>query len=285
MLTRTELIEARRNAIVVSNRLIQERYFELSEIPLKTLLYTISKIKPDDEPNKKYTLSVRELCEVCNLKITGTNRYKGRRGLIYAVMRELRARHLDLYDEKGLEFNTGWFNKVKMEEDNDTVSYYFDIDLMPYLFQLKIGMGNLTITTLEILCAMDRASSIRLYLFLRSIAGMGVRQRVMLDELKDRIGMSGKYENFYDMRMRILTPAIEDINLYSDLEVSYNEVKEGKKVVALDFHIKSKHTATLSQEVLSIKALNRAKRFVIGNPNRTARQVANVKYRKRGEEQ
>lgn len=277
MLTNAELIEERNNAIVVSNKLIQNSYFDLNMIPLKTLLYTISKIKPTDTPYKEYMLSIRDLCQVCNMKVSGTNAYKGRNGIVYKAMRELRAKHLDLYDEQGRAFNTGWFAKVKMEHDNDTVYYTFDSDLMPYLFNLSMEMGGLSITTMEICCALETPQGIRLYLFLRSIASLGVRQRITLDEIRERTGNAGRYDAYKDLRVRVLTPAIEDINRFADIEISYNEVKQGKKVVALDFTIKSKKI--LSKETLDTKQHNR---YIVlygaKNPNRTYKKVANQQY-------
>lgn len=284
MLTASELREERQNAIVISNRLIQNSYFELNMIPLKTLLYTISKIKPEDEPNKEYKISIRELCQVCNMRIKGTNTYKGKNGLVYRAMRELRAKHLDLYDEQGRAFNTGWFSKVKMEHDNDTVYYTFDTDLMPYLFNLSMEMGGLTISTMEICCALETPQGIMLYLFLRSIASR--RDKVIsLDEIRERTGNRDKYDAYKDLRRRILTPAIDDINKYSDMEVSYQEVKQGKGVIALDFTIRARNR--LTAEEWNRKSLNRALAlYGKRNPNRmykmptdTVRLYANI-YRK-----
>lgn len=237
MLTYEELVNERNQSIVVSNRLIQNSYFELNMIPLKILLYCISKIQKDDEPNKIYRISVRDLCQVCNMKIKGTNAYKGRNGIVYRTMRDLRGKHLDLFDEQGRAFNTGWFAKVKMENDNDTVYYTFDSDLMPYLFHLTNEIGGFTITVMEIICALETPQGIRLYLFLRSIASLRRTQRIDLDTIRERTGNVGLYEDYSGLRKRILTPAIEDINKYSDIEVEYNVHKEGKRVVALDFTI------------------------------------------------
>lgn len=236
MLTKNELIDERQNPIVISNRLIQNSYFDLNMIPLKTLLYTISKIEKDDSPLKEYKISIRDLCRVCNMPTVGTNAYKGRGGIVYKAMRELRAKHLDLFDNEGRAFNTGWFAKVKMEKDNDTVYYTFDSDLMPYLFNLKKELGY-TITKPEVILAMETPMGIRLYLFLRSIYSMKWKRRITLDEIRERTGNAGKYAAYKDLRVNVLTPAINDINEYGDIEVSYNEVKEGKKVVALDFNI------------------------------------------------
>ena len=260
MLSRSELIDARNQSVVISNRLIQNSYFALTEIQLKSLLYTISKIQETDEPWKEYSLSVRDLCEVCNMRTIGTNTYKGRTGLVYGAMRELRGKHLDLFDEKGRAFNTGWFSKVKMENDNDTVYYTFDTDLMPYLFHLKKEIGY-TITHLETLLSMDSPVGMRLYLFLRSIAFRGTTQTVTLDEIRERTGNAGKYDKYKDLRVRVIEPAIEDINKYSDMSVECVEVKKGKKVIALDFTIRDKNR--LTDEEKAYKRLNRVKAFRI----------------------
>ena len=268
MLTHDELIDERNHSIVVSNRLIQNSYFDLNMIPLKTLLYCISKIEKNDAPDKVYSISIRDLCQVCNMKIKGTNAYKGRGGVVYKAMRELRAKHLDLYDEQGRAFNTGWFSKVKMENDNDTVYYTFDSDLMPYLFNLTKEMGGFTISVMEIVCALETPQGIRLYLFLRSIASLGRNQRIYLDTIRERTGNAGKYDLYADVRRFILNPAIDDINKYSDIEVSYTIApKEGKKVVALDFTITTKKY--LDDETIQQRRHNRnIALYGWKNPNR-----------------
>lgn len=267
MLTIDELDIQRNTAIVVSNRLLQNSYFELKMLQFKTLLYTISKIKKDDAPNKEYKISIRELCQVCNMRVKGTNAYKGRNGIVYRAMRELRGKHLDLFDEQGRAFNTGWFSKVKMENDNDTVYYTFDSDLMPYLFNLSFDMGGLTITTLEIMCSLETLPGMRLYWFLRSIASLGKTQRITLDDIRDSTGFAGKYSLYADVQRYILKPAIDDINTYSDIQISYSPVKEGRKVVAIDFTI-SRHYMMDDREKEQRK-LNRSKSLLItNNPNR-----------------
>jgi plasmid replication initiation protein len=211
------------------------------------------------------------------MRIKGTNAYKGRNGIVYKAMRELRGKHLDLYDEKGRAFNTGWFSKVKMENDNDTVYYSFDSDLMPYLFNLRLEMGGLSITTMEMCCALETPQGVRLYLFLRSIAYKGMRQRIDLDTIRERTGNAGLYEAYKDLRVRVLTPAIEDINKYADMEVSYNEVRQGKKVVALDFTIKDRRRLT-ADELFSKEHNRNMLLYGAKNPNRTYKKVANTKY-------
>jgi plasmid replication initiation protein len=175
----------------------------------------------------------------------GTNAYKGRGGIVYKAMRELRAKHLDLFDEQGRAFNTGWFSKVKMENDNDTVYYTYDADLMPYLFYLKKELGY-TITTADVILAMESPMGIRLYLYLRSIYSLKGERRITLDEIRERTGNAGRYELYADLRRYILTPALDDINKYSDMEVEYKVVREGRKVVALDFNITMKKGEVLA---------------------------------------
>jgi len=280
MLNGLDLINERENTIVMSNRLIQNSYYELSIIPLKTLLYAISKIKRDDTHEKEYSISVTELCQVCRMPYKGTNAYKGRGGIVYKAMRELRAKHLDLFDEQGRAFNTGWFSKVKMEKDNDTVYYTFDSDLMPYLFNLTKEIGNFTITTLSVICSMETIQGIRMYLFLRSIAGMR-KVEVTLDEIRERTGHAGKYEAFKDLRIRVIEPAIEEINNYSDIEVKW-EVgeKEGKKIKSIVFTINSGAYLTADEKDEKEHRRN-MKLYGVKSPAFTYRKERRIKYIKR----
>lgn len=59
-----------------------------------------------------------------------------------------------------------------------------------------------------------------------------------IDDLKIRLG--APYKNFFDMRRKVLDVAVKEINLYTDIEVTWQPIKKGRKVVKVQFDIKKR---------------------------------------------
>jgi len=52
------------------------------------------------------------------------------------------------------------------------------------------------------------------------------------------LGLESKYIEFRAMNQLVLKPAIKELNEKSNIIVSVNTVKNGRSVIALDFHFK-----------------------------------------------
>ena len=57
------------------------------------------------------------------------------------------------------------------------------------------------------------------------------------------------YANFKDFRRFVLEIALREINKYTDLNVSYQTVKKGRKVIRVVFDIAEKQEPELSQAI------------------------------------
>ena len=90
---------------------------------------------------------------------------------------------------------------------------------------------------------MKSTYGIRLYELLKSYSNLKTK-RFSLDELRERLDAdTASYKKNYGLfKKYVLEPALKDIE-YSDLRVSYIEIKEGRKVIAVDF--------VISQDVLA----------------------------------
>jgi plasmid replication initiation protein len=64
----------------------------------------------------------------------------------------------------------------------------------------------------------------------------------LIDEFKELL-LATNYNNFKDFRNRVLEKAIDEINFYTDLDVSYETITKGRKVIAVKIYIKKKEMA------------------------------------------
>ncbi|HDI9907500.1 TPA: replication initiation protein, partial [Escherichia coli] len=61
-------------------------------------------------------------------------------------------------------------------------------------------------------------------------------EKISIDWMKDRSGLTGKYADFKNFRVRVLDPAVDAINRTTDLTVRYETVTTGRKVTHLVFN-------------------------------------------------
>ena len=82
---------------------------------------------------------------------------------------------------------------------------------------------------------MQSQYSFLLFEQLKSYANL--KQRIFdIDDLKSKIGGTN-YVNFKDFRKNVLEKATNEINQYTDLEISWEPVNQGRKVIGIKFYI------------------------------------------------
>ncbi|EOE7566752.1 replication initiation protein [Salmonella enterica] len=114
------------------------------------------------------------------------------------------------------------------------VEITFSDAIMPYLTQLK---GQFTKVVVKNVSSLSSTYSIRIYELLQQFRSTGDRT-IFLDDFRAMLDISDKYELFKDLNKFLLKPAVAELNEKSDLEVSVETVKQGRKVVALRFWFK-----------------------------------------------
>ena len=97
--------------------------------------------------------------------------------------------------------------------------------------------------------------SIRLYEMLKQYEQIGSRV-FNLDELQDLLQVPKSYRIWRAFSRRVLEQSLKEINHYSDLEISFDTIRQGRKITAISFKIAPKlQKLSLSR----YKALVRAK--------------------------
>ena len=230
---RLEITTQRSYLVVKANEIIQKARYDLNITELKALSYIFSKIKPTDTELQEYTISVKEYCQVCGLDYKNGGNYQ----YIKQTIKQLRDKSFWIRDEKGNEVLIGWLQKARINKGSGKIIVKLDDDLQKYV----IGLFD-NYTQYELLCTLPMKSnySFRMYEILKSYA-FTKRHTFDIDDLK-RMLAADHYVNFKDFRRYVLEIATKEINLYSDIEVSWEPVYKGRKVVQVYFDIKQRDT-------------------------------------------
>ena len=135
----------------------------------------------------------------------------------------------------GTETTVSWLSKVTISKQSGIVKVKFDDDMKPYLLQLS---KNFTSFEIIYTLAMKSQYSIRLYELLKSYQWMG---KISFDigNLKELLEAEN-YINFKDFRKKVLEIALREISTFSDIKITYELKKEGKKFTQITFFIDQK---------------------------------------------
>ena len=228
---RQDIREARNELVVKHNDLLRKSRYTLSANEQKIIIYLVSKINADDKELKEIEINILDFCKVIGIEINGDayNRVK-------ETIKSLADKSWWLTFTEKKETLFRWINEAEIEKGNGIIKLQLSNHLKPYLLELK---QNFTKYELINVLSLRSKYSIRLYELLKSYLWQGGWQ-VSVKEIRELLETEGKYKEFKDFRKRVLNPAIEEINGYTDLQIKMTTLKSGKTISHLHFKIDEK---------------------------------------------
>lgn len=215
--------------VAKANEIVQRARYDLSLSELKLLSYIFSQIKPNDQvAGKKFEFSVKEYATLLGIDDASGKNYKD----IKATLKSLRDKSFWLQQPDGSEIIVGWISTAEVRKNSGKISVWLDPKLSEYLTGL---ISNYTQYELLSTLPMRSSYSVRIYELLKSYAYQHGHE-FDIDDLKGLL-MAERYKNFKDFRRKVLDVAVNEINLYTDIEVSWEPVTKGRKVIAVKFDI------------------------------------------------
>lgn len=239
---RIEISKKREYLVVKGNELIQQNRFELSLTEQKTVAFICSMIKPVEAIDKangvpfqlEYEFNIRDYCKVCGISYDSGKNYAE----VKATLKRLRDRSMWLAMSDGSESLVGWLAKVNTNKKSGIAKIKIDEDLVPYLFDLG---QKFTQYQLYNILAMKSAFSVRMYELMKSYAFQKTKD-FDIDELKRLLMVEDvkSYIRFPDFRRKVLEVAQREINELTDINIHFEPITKGRKVVKVKFRIEQK---------------------------------------------
>lgn len=125
-----------------------------------------------------------------------------------------------------------WVSDVKFKKGSGQVKLRFSDAVKGYLGNLK---ARFTSFKFEQVSSLKSVYSIRLYELFIQFQKFEQRQ-VSIEELKAMLGIEPEqYRLIKELKRRVINPAIKELNDKTNLEVNYEQIKDGRKIVALEF--------------------------------------------------
>ena len=218
-----------KNHVVKSNKVIEASY-QLSAVEQRIVLAAISRI-PKNQPitdDELYPVSVDEL------KQLGVHEKTAYRDLKEGINR-LYERSINLsIDDKSIKMR--WVQEIQFLDSQSVIGIRFSKPILPFISNLS---REFTKYALSDIAGINSGYGIRIYELLVQYRQIGKRE-ISVESLRTMLELGKKYPLFADFKKRVIDTAIDQINEYSPLKVTYEQKKTGRKVTHIIFSFKEK---------------------------------------------
>ena len=218
-----------KNHVVKSNQVIEASY-QLSAVEQRIVLAAISRI-PKNQPitdDELYPVSVDEL------KQLGVHEKTAYRDLKEGINR-LYERSINLsIDDKSIKMR--WVQEIQFLDSQSVIGIRFSKPILPFISNLS---REFTKYALSDIAGINSGYGIRIYELLVQYRQIGKRE-ISVESLRTMLEVGKKYPLFADFKKRVIDTAIDQINEYSPLKVTYEQKKTGRKVTHIIFSFKEK---------------------------------------------
>lgn len=215
--------------VTKSNALIMASY-NLSTHEQKLILTLASLVQPKDEDFKAYSFKIRDFMSL--LGVSNQSRYNDTAKITKNLMKKV----LEIREDNQLK-QVAWLCSAVYKFGEGIVTLKFAPELKEHLLYLK---EFYTTYRLENVLTLKSKYSIRLYEILKSNMYKGV-MTISLEELKKMVGATAKYFKVYqDFKIKVLLQSQKEINEKTDIEFEFMEVREWRKIMAIQFKTRPK---------------------------------------------
>lgn len=131
-----------------------------------------------------------------------------------------------------------WVSRIAYIDELAQVELIFSPDVVPLITRLE---EHFTRYELEQVAGLSSAYAVRLYEMLLSQRGRRKTDLIDLPELRNRLGVAeDEYKRMHHFKCRVLDLAMSQINEHTDITASYEQHKQGRKIVGFSFTFKFK---------------------------------------------
>lgn len=176
-------------------------------------------------------------------------------------------RRFSYIDDKGKVIKSRWIQQVRYLDDEGAIELVFTLAVVNGISRIDGAEDFFTSYLLEQTASMDSIYSVRLYELLVQWKAAKQTPMFALEKFRDQLGVGiEEYKAMNDFKKRVLLVAIDEINKKSDIKISYEQVKKGRKIVGFTFTVHEK-TKAKSDVVSKERDANTADMFTVEGLN------------------
>jgi plasmid replication initiation protein len=217
--------------VTKSNNLINCNY-NLSLQEQKIILTLASMVQPQDTEFAEYEFKIKDFIKLLGIK--DQSKYTE----LPKITKELKKKVFEITEGTDL-IQVSWLGGVRYKKNEGLLILSLDKGLKPYMLGLK---ELYTSYKLENVLSLKSKYSIRLFEILKSNLFKKTIE-IELEELKKMVGATEKTYNIYNnFKRKVLIQAQKELNYKTDIYFEFEEIKNGRKITSIQFHIKANKT-------------------------------------------
>ena len=142
--------------------------------------------------------------------------------------------------EKGNKENvtSRWVQSISYVENEAIVRLKFSDDVAPLIHSLE---KHFTSYELEQVAGLNSKYAVRLYELVVAWRTTGKTPMLSVDELRQKLGVvNGEYQKMEVFKRRVLDFSVQQINEKTDITITYEQQKQGRKIIGFTFSFKQK---------------------------------------------
>lgn len=220
----------KRNLIVKKSNTLIEAKYRLSSVESKLMALVISGVR------QNCTLFRYQVNDLMTLfDVEGHSIY----GVLEDAVKRLNTSEVTIIKKRGDPLITTWVASAEYFKSQGIVEIEISQKLLPYLIDLKKHFTSYPFLSV---CNFKSTYSFRIYELVKQwpYEQFGFRE-MSLSEIKEFLNLSSnQYEKYSAFKRYVLLTAKDEINQKSDLLISFQEIKEGRKITKIKFIIQQK---------------------------------------------
>lgn len=226
-----------KNLIIKDNALINASY-HLDLIEQRLILLAIAQSRRVGEEltaTTKLKISVSDYIDTYSLQ--GRSVYEN----IKKACKTLFERQFTYTEqqEKGVRVATSrWVSEIAYNDKTTAIDMTFAPSVVPLITMLE---RHFTSYDLEQVAGLNSKYAIRLYEIVIAWKSNGKTNQIGVEQLRDRLGVfDDEYQRMELFKRKVLDKSVAEINKKTEINLSYEQHKQGRKIVGFTFTIKQK---------------------------------------------
>ena len=213
--------------LVVKDNSLIDASFNLSLVEQRLMLLAIVEARELDKLTPDTPIEVRATAYRDQYKTDESNAYSQ----LADASKQLFNRqfsYIDRYADTDAVTVSRWVNEVTYVNDKGMVVMYLNRNVISMISRLE---ANFTQYLLEQVSDFKSKHSIRLYELLIKYRDIETSKKFEIAELRSKLGLENdEYKVTADFKKRVLDVAIKEINDKADIQIKYEQFKEGRTI-------------------------------------------------------
>lgn len=140
--------------------------------------------------------------------------------------------------QNGDKVKIRWINKVISKAGQGGTELYFTDEVLLLLREFD-ALNPYTKYKKEVVLRLRKDYTLDIYHLAKKHQAMGGFQ-ISLDDLFEQLDLPDSYKRIGNLKDRVIKPSLNEINHNTDIDLSYENVKQGRSVVGFKFTVKEK---------------------------------------------